>query len=178
MATLIPSSKYFKHLLTPLLYPLTQIQCSVAYLILQLNHSSIHYAGFNAMNPLAKMLSLFRKFSSLISAFPALLRQTTQSLNRGLMHIVAELRNSIRHTIQSLTQWSLSTGMNVMPTSYTHRQILTASVSWALKRLLSAIIEEVKIQTANGSGAIVIDVATAIICAPDTDSIPSTNSTS
>jgi mediator of RNA polymerase II transcription subunit 5 len=83
---------------------------------------------------------------------------------------------SIRHTIQSLTQWSLSTGMNVMPTSYTHRQMLTGVRVLGAKRLLSAIIDEVKAQTANGSGAIVIDVASAIICAPDADSIPLTNS--
>jgi len=66
--------------------------------------------------------------------------------------------------------------MNVVPTSYTHRQILTGLRILGAKRLLSAIIEEVKTQTANGSGTIVIDIATAIICAPDADSIPSTNS--
>jgi mediator of RNA polymerase II transcription subunit 5 len=42
------------------------------------------------------------------------------------------------------------------------------------KRLLGSILEEVKAQTAAGNGSIVIDVATAIICAPDVDTTSST----
>jgi len=122
------------------------------------------------VEPLSKVLKPHLSFSRTAAADHTELESWSNSHGGGIA-------GSIRHTIQSLTQWSLSTGMNIMPTSYTHRQILTGVRVLGAKRLLSAIIEEVKAQTANGSGAIVIDVATAIICAPDADSIPLTNST-
>jgi mediator of RNA polymerase II transcription subunit 5 len=81
---------------------------------------------------------------------------------------------SIRHTIQSLVQWSLAAGANVMPASYTHRQILAGVRLQGAKRLLNSILEEVKFQSAAGSGSVAIDIAAAIVCAPDTDSFSST----
>jgi len=121
------------------------------------------------VEPLSKILKPHLSFSRTAASDHTELESWTNAHGGGIA-------NSIRHTIQSLTQWSLSTGMNVMPTSYTHRQILTGLRVLGAKRLLGAIIEEVKAQTENGSGAVVIDVATAIICAPDADSIPATNS--
>ena len=121
------------------------------------------------VEPLSKILKPHLTFSRTAASDHTELESWTNAHSGGIA-------NSIRHTIQSLTQWSLNTGMNVVPTSYTHRQILTGLRILGAKRLLSAIIEEVKTQTANGSGTIVIDIATAIICAPDADSIPSTNS--
>lgn len=85
---------------------------------------------------------------------------------------------SVRNTIQSLTHWSLNPGPHVMPTSYTHRQILTGIHLLGAKRLLSSILEEVKAQTIAGSGSVVIDIATAIICAPDADSVSVTENPS
>ncbi|RDW73519.1 Med5-domain-containing protein [Coleophoma cylindrospora] len=76
---------------------------------------------------------------------------------------------SVRQTVQNLVQWGLNPGMpgmNIIPASYTHRQILAALKIIGAKRLLHAIISEVLSQTEAGNGSIVIDVATAIICAP------------
>lgn len=82
------------------------------------------------------------------------------------------LAASVRHTIQSFLQWSLQPGSNMMPTSYTHRQILAAHRILGANRLLSIILEEVKQQTNASSCSIMYDIATALICAPDATNVP------
>ncbi|KAI1438531.1 mediator of RNA polymerase II transcription subunit 5 [Xylaria sp. CBS 124048] len=82
------------------------------------------------------------------------------------------LSASVRHTIQGFMQWSLHPGINMMPTSYTHRQILAAHRMLGAKRLLDLILDEVKQQTDAGSGSIIYDIATALICAPDATNVP------
>jgi mediator of RNA polymerase II transcription subunit 5 len=72
----------------------------------------------------------------------------------------------IKHTISSLVHWGLNP-INNPPANYTHRQILVGLKMLGAKRLLHTIIEEVKGQTEMGNGSVVIDVATALICAPD-----------
>ncbi|KAI1377250.1 Med5-domain-containing protein [Hypoxylon crocopeplum] len=79
---------------------------------------------------------------------------------------------SVRHTIQGFVSWSVHPGLNVMPTSYTHRQILTALKMIGAKRVLYVILEEVKLQSEAGNGSIAHDVATALICAPDVTNVP------
>jgi mediator of RNA polymerase II transcription subunit 5 len=78
------------------------------------------------------------------------------------------LTNTIRRTIQQLVQWSFTPGINIMPTSYTHRQILLGVRVLGAKRLLLAIIDEMQ-HTASDHVAVVYDVAAAIICAPTAD---------
>ncbi|KAI1135676.1 Med5-domain-containing protein [Hypoxylon sp. FL0543] len=78
----------------------------------------------------------------------------------------------IRHTVQGFVSWSVHPGLNVMPTSYTHRQILLALKMHGAKRFLHTILEEVKAQTEAGNGSIAHDVATALICAPDVTNMP------
>ncbi|OTA85473.1 hypothetical protein M434DRAFT_400191 [Hypoxylon sp. CO27-5] len=78
----------------------------------------------------------------------------------------------VRHTIQGFVSWSVHPGLNVMPTSYTHRQILLALKMHGAKRFLYTILEEVKMQTEAGNGSIAHDVATALICAPDVTNMP------
>jgi len=85
---------------------------------------------------------------------------------------------SIKQTIMTLVQWGLNPGINIMPASYTHRQILIGVKLLGAKRLLNAIIEEVKSQTETGNGSVVIDIATALICSPDAasfDASPASN---
>ncbi|CAJ2507697.1 Uu.00g088830.m01.CDS01 [Anthostomella pinea] len=83
------------------------------------------------------------------------------------------LAASVREKIQGFIQWSLHPGINIMPTSYTHRQILAALNKLGAKRLLHIILEEVKQQSdAAGSGSVAHDVATALICAPDVTNLP------
>ncbi|KAI1503562.1 mediator complex subunit Med5 [Biscogniauxia marginata] len=81
------------------------------------------------------------------------------------------LAASVRHTIENFVQWGLHPGINIMPTSYTHRQIIAALRILGAKRLLYLILDEVKQQTDAGSGSVVYDVAAALICAPDVTSM-------
>lgn len=79
------------------------------------------------------------------------------------------LTSSIRNTFQNLTMWSLNPG--VMPTAYAHRQILVGLKLMGARRLLQAILEELKQLTETGNGSIAYDVAIALVCAPDVSSI-------
>lgn len=79
------------------------------------------------------------------------------------------LTSSIRNTFQNLTMWSLNPG--VMPTAYAHRQILVGLKLMGARRLLQAILEELKQLTETGHGSIAYDVAIALVCAPDVFSI-------
>ena len=76
------------------------------------------------------------------------------------------LAAAVKHTISTLVQWGLNPTIS-LPASYTHRQILVGLKMLGAKGLLKAIIEEVKGQTELGNGSIAIDVAIALICAPD-----------
>jgi mediator of RNA polymerase II transcription subunit 5 len=82
------------------------------------------------------------------------------------------LTAAVKHTIQSFVQWSLHPGINIMPTSYTHRQILVALKILGAKRCLYIISDEIKQQTEAGAGSVVYDIATALICAPDVTNDP------
>lgn len=75
------------------------------------------------------------------------------------------IATSIRYALSSLVDWSLSTSTE--PTSHSHRHILAALRLLGASRLLSAIVAEVSTQTATVNGPIALDIAVAIICAPD-----------
>ncbi|KAK8047744.1 Mediator of RNA polymerase II transcription subunit 5 [Apiospora saccharicola] len=79
---------------------------------------------------------------------------------------------SLRQVLQGFVQWGMNPGMNIMPTSYTHRQMLVALKILGPKRFVQVVLEEVKQQTEAGSASIVYDVATALVCAPDVTNIP------
>ncbi|KAI1849465.1 hypothetical protein JX266_004960 [Neoarthrinium moseri] len=74
---------------------------------------------------------------------------------------------SVRHTIQGLVQWGSHPGVNVMPQSYTHRQIIVASKLLGPRRLLELILDEVKQVTDAANDSVVYDIAVALICALD-----------
>lgn len=85
----------------------------------------------------------------------------------------AGLAAAIRHTVQGFIQWSLHPAINIMPTAYTHRQVLAALRLLGARRLLHVILDELKLQTDAGSGSVAYDVATALVCAPDaTNQLP------
>ncbi len=69
--------------------------------------------------------------------------------------------------MQSFVHWSLHPRVNVMPTAYSHRQFLAALRMLGAPLVLQLILEEVKQQTAAGSGSVIYDVACALVCAPD-----------
>ncbi|GJC93840.1 mediator complex subunit Med5 [Colletotrichum higginsianum] len=81
--------------------------------------------------------------------------------------------NSIRQTLQQLVQWSIHPTMDRMPPAYTHRQMLVALKLLGAKRLLQLLYEDIRQQTDTGSGSIIYDVVTAIVCAPDVVNTPS-----
>ncbi|KAL4927229.1 putative RNA polymerase II mediator complex subunit Nut1 [Aspergillus undulatus] len=83
------------------------------------------------------------------------------------------LLGSIRNTFQSLVLWSTSADTSVAPPppSYTHRQIISAIRMLGAVRVLSAILDELKLQTessAAGTGAadLALDVAASLVSAP------------
>lgn len=83
------------------------------------------------------------------------------------------LSGAIRHTIQGLVQWSLQPGVNVMPTSYTHRQIIAGVRIIGPTRLLRKFMEEIQQQSEMGNASVVYDVVSALICASDsTNELP------
>ncbi|OTB06195.1 hypothetical protein M426DRAFT_319265 [Hypoxylon sp. CI-4A] len=82
------------------------------------------------------------------------------------------LAMSIRHILHGFITWSAHPNLNVMPTNYTHRHILTALKLHGAKSFLYTILDEVKAKTEAGHGSIAHDVATALICAPDVTNMP------
>ncbi|ETS80121.1 hypothetical protein PFICI_07650 [Pestalotiopsis fici W106-1] len=83
------------------------------------------------------------------------------------------LAASVRHTIQGLIQWSLHPGLNVMPTSYTHRQMIAALKMLGPRQLLRLILDEVKQSYSEaGSASYAYDIAMALVCAPDVTNQP------
>lgn len=84
---------------------------------------------------------------------------------------------NIKHAVHHLTIWSIN--QPEMPSQYTHRQLLVGLRMLGAKRILWAILEELKAQTeaASGSAAYGYDVAVALVCAPDASNTSSTSST-
>lgn len=82
------------------------------------------------------------------------------------------LVDMIRTVFKGFVAWGVHPDPIVMPTSYSHRQILTALKMLGARRLLGVILEEVKDQTEKGNGSTANDVATALISAPDVTSMP------
>lgn len=109
------------------------------------------------IEPLSRALKPHISFSRTAGSDHTELESWTNSQSGGIA-------NNIRHSMQLLTRWSLRT--HDMPTSYTYRLILTGLRLLGARRLLSAILEEVKSQTISGNGSVVIDIATAIVGSP------------
>ncbi|POR33336.1 Mediator of RNA polymerase II transcription subunit 5 [Tolypocladium paradoxum] len=82
------------------------------------------------------------------------------------------LAGAVKHTVQGLVQWSMHHGINVMPTSYTHRQVIAACRIAGTSRVLRVMLEEIRHQSEAGSANIVYDVVAALICAPDVTNEP------
>ncbi|PBP18258.1 mediator complex subunit Med5 [Diplocarpon rosae] len=74
---------------------------------------------------------------------------------------------SLKSTIVNLIQWGLNPALNSNPANFTNRQILVGVKMLGAKRVLSAIIDEVRSQTETGHGSVALDAACALVCAPD-----------
>lgn len=80
------------------------------------------------------------------------------------------LTAAIRTTVSGLVNWGMNPGINISPAHYTHRQILVGLKLLGARRLLGAILDEVRAQDEAGNGPVVLDVATTLVCAPDATS--------
>ncbi|KAK1754698.1 mediator of RNA polymerase II transcription subunit 5 [Echria macrotheca] len=87
------------------------------------------------------------------------------------------LSATVRHTVQTLIQWSQNPTLNGMPTPYTHRQSLVALQMLGAKGLLGVLLEELKAVNDSDAVAVAYDVATAMVCAPDSSTEASTAAT-
>jgi mediator of RNA polymerase II transcription subunit 5 len=77
------------------------------------------------------------------------------------------LASTIKQAVRALVSWSMNPATNMMPTAYSHRQIMAGVRMLGAKRVLYLILECVQQMSENGSANIVYDVATALVCAPD-----------
>lgn len=82
------------------------------------------------------------------------------------------LAGAVKHTVQGLVQWSMHHGINIMPTSYIHRQMIAACRIVGTSRVLRVMLEEIRHQSDAGSANIVYDVVAALICSPDVTNEP------
>ncbi|KAL2868483.1 putative RNA polymerase II mediator complex subunit Nut1 [Aspergillus lucknowensis] len=80
------------------------------------------------------------------------------------------LLGSIRNTFQSLVLWSTNSDVNMAPPSYTHRQIISAIRMLGATRVLTSLIDELKLQSESGNADLALDVAATLICAPLSES--------
>ncbi|KAE8145501.1 mediator of RNA polymerase II transcription subunit 5 [Aspergillus avenaceus] len=106
---------------------------------------------------------------------PCLSFQRTGSCHRSELdiwntHSPGGLLGSIRSTFQGLVLWSTSPGVSMAPHSYTHRQLVAGIRMLGSMRVLSAIVDEVKMQTETGNGDLSLDIAATMVCSPLTES--------
>ncbi|KAL1639688.1 mediator complex subunit [Diplodia intermedia] len=78
----------------------------------------------------------------------------------------ASFRSAIKFTMQHLTSWNSTADLTPTPPAYTHRQIFGALQIVGAQKVLRAILEELKNQTVAGAGAVAMDIAVNIVCAP------------
>lgn len=76
------------------------------------------------------------------------------------------LRRAVKDVISGLVTWSNQSAMNSVPTKYTHKMVLFALDTIGADEVLNLIVEEVRTQTQVGYGSSVLEVATALVCAP------------
>ncbi|KAJ0420789.1 mediator complex, subunit Med5 [Aspergillus carlsbadensis] len=85
-------------------------------------------------------------------------------------HTPGGLLGSIRSTFQSLVLWSTSPDVNMAPPSYTHRQIISATRMLGATRVLTSLLEELKLQSESGNADLALDIAATLICTPLSES--------
>jgi mediator of RNA polymerase II transcription subunit 5 len=77
------------------------------------------------------------------------------------------LASTIKRAVRALVSWSMNPATNMMPTMYSHRQIMAGVRILGAKRVLYLMLECVQQSSEAGSANIVYDVVTALVCAPD-----------
>ena len=102
---------------------------------------------------------------------PCLSFQRTGSCHRSELdswatHSPGGLLGSIRSTFQGLVLWSTSPGVSMAPHSYTHRQLVAGIRMLGSTRVLTAFVDELKMQAEADNADLALDIAVTMICAP------------
>lgn len=93
----------------------------------------------------------------------------TMSSSTGLV-------GALRHTVQVMVQWAMHPANNMIPSSYTHRQLIAVTRVIGANRTLRLLVDEIRSQSEAGNASIVYDVVGAMVCAPDvTNEAPPNN---
>ncbi|KZF25812.1 mediator of RNA polymerase II transcription subunit 5 [Xylona heveae TC161] len=111
------------------------------------------------IDPLLDLLKPHLSFKRTVDSYHTEYEQWMGPQSGGLLA-------SIRNTFQSLVLWSSTAEINMTPPSYTHRQLLVAVKLFGAKAPVRAIIDELRLQSENGSGDLAMDVATSLVSAP------------
>jgi len=119
----------------------------------------------NAIEPLVQVIKTHTHYERSMYASMKELEQWTNAPH-------STLNSSLRHTMQQLSQWASTASIQPNPPSYTHRQVYSSVKILGARKILQAIINELKAQTEAGNGAAALDIAVSIICAPTVDDSP------
>lgn len=91
-------------------------------------------------------------------------------LENWTAHSGGGLLGSLRSMVQSLVLWSTNPEISVSPHSYTHRQLLGGIRMLGAARVLGALVEEARLQSAAGNADLALDIVATMICAPMAES--------
>ncbi|MCJ1283854.1 mediator complex subunit [Xylographa opegraphella] len=74
--------------------------------------------------------------------------------------------SSLYNSIMALVNWSTTGVSNAAPPNYTHRLLLTAATMLGAKVVLGSLLDMTLKHAANEAADVVLDIVTALICAP------------
>jgi mediator of RNA polymerase II transcription subunit 5 len=118
------------------------------------------------IDPLLSTLKSHLRPRRVSSASISDLESWSRTANGGLIAL-------LKHSMRSLTLWSTTGAHNTPPPAYSHKQILAAvqlhGASSILNVLLGEIAKPIVLSTNDAmanSGNVLLDIATALICAP------------
>ncbi|MCJ1401714.1 mediator complex subunit [Xylographa trunciseda] len=74
--------------------------------------------------------------------------------------------SALHNSIMALVNWSTTGMSNAAPPNYTHRLLLTAVTMLGAKVVLGSLLDIIVKHTPNGASDVVLDIVTAMICAP------------
>ncbi|MCJ1414605.1 mediator complex subunit [Xylographa parallela] len=74
--------------------------------------------------------------------------------------------SSLHNSVMALVNWSTAGVSNAAPPNYTHRLVLTAETMLGAKAVLGSLLDIILKHAANEAADVVLDIVTALICAP------------
>ncbi|MCJ1392222.1 mediator complex subunit [Xylographa bjoerkii] len=74
--------------------------------------------------------------------------------------------SALQNSVMALVNWSTTGMSNAAPPNYTHRLLLAAVTMLGAKFVLASLLDIISKHAANGAPDVVLDIITAMICAP------------